>query len=458
MANGIDLQITENQRDFMFATQDEVLYGGAAGGGKSYGQIVDAFVFALEYPGSKQLILRRTYPELEKSIIRETLRLYPKDIFKYNSSQHTGKLKNGSIIDYGYLAKDKDVFKYQSVEYDVIRFDELTHFQEFQYVYLLSRLRGANKFPKQVKSTANPGGVGHAWVKKRFIDPAPPRTEIRDGSRSRIFIPSRVHDNLFLMAHDPAYVERLKALPEQQRRALLEGDWNVFEGQYFTEFSLDIHVCKPFAIPSSWRRFRTVDYGLDRYACLWVAIDGDGDVYVYKEYAHSNLIISEAAAATRRMSEKEDIYATLAPPDLWQRSQESGRSKALMFAENGIRFTKTPNDRETGWLAIKELLKVREDGTAKLHIFETCRELITCLPQLQHDPKRPTDTATEPHEITHICDALRGFAIYYARPAESVDGGRTASAWPRDLIEDYRRASEEERARMIEKYGYPEEI
>ena len=128
-----------------------------------------------------------------------------------------------------------------------------------------------------------------------------------------------------------------------------------------------------------------------------------------------------------------------------------------MFAESGIRFTKTPNDRETGWLAIKELLKVREDGTARIHIFDTCRELISCLPQLQHDPRRPTDTATEPHEITHVCDALRGFAIYYARPGERLES-RARRAWPEDLREDYMTASPSERARMIEKYGEPEEF
>lgn len=163
----ISLSVTKKQKDFIDAEESEVLFGGAAGGGKSYGQTVDALLFALKYPGSKQLILRRTFAELEKSLIRLALSLYPRAIYSFNASNHTGKFKNGSIIDFGYCLGEGDVFQYQSAEYDVIRFDELTHFTESQYVYLISRVRGANNFPKQVKSSTNPGGIGHGWVKAR---------------------------------------------------------------------------------------------------------------------------------------------------------------------------------------------------------------------------------------------------------------------------------------------------
>ena len=186
----LNLSVTKKQRKFIRAEQAEVLFGGAAGGGKSYGQIVDALLFALTYPKSKQLVLRRSFAELEKSLIRTSLALYPREIYSFNSSSHTGKFKNGSIIDFGYCATENDVYQYQSAEYDVIRFDELTHFTEVQYLYLISRVRGANSYPKQIKSSTNPGGVGHSWVKKRFIDPSEFNTPfVGDDGMERIFIP-----------------------------------------------------------------------------------------------------------------------------------------------------------------------------------------------------------------------------------------------------------------------------
>ncbi len=449
------LRITRRQKAFLDAQEGEVLFGGAAGGGKSYGQLIDALLYALTYPASKQLILRRTFAELEKSLIRVSLALYPRSIYTYHATGHTGKFTNGSLIDFGYCATENDVFQYQSAEYDVVRFDELTHFTEFQYLYLISRVRGVNGYPKQIKSSTNPGGVGHAWVKARFIDPAPPETAFApDGSASRIFLPSKIDDNTFLMRADPAYKARLLALPEREQKALLHGDWNIFEGQYFTEFSYETHTCDPIPLPASWRRYRTIDYGLDRLACLWVAVDNDRNAYVYRELCESNVIVSHAAekilAATR---EDEEIYATLAPPDLWARSQESGRSKALLFSECGLHFTKTANDRETGWLSIKELLRRDEHGRVRLHIFRNCTELIRCLPMLQTDPLHPTDTLTEPHAITHAPDALRGFAIYYARPAPPPD--TTAALWHADMMEDYERAGEGEREYLRRRYGTP---
>ncbi len=448
------LRITKKQKQFLDATATEVLFGGAAGGGKSFGQLIDALLYALKYPASKQLILRRTFSELEKSLIRVSLGLYPRDIYSYHATSHTGRFSNGSMIDFGYCATENDVFQYQSAEYDVVRFDELTHFTEFQYLYLISRVRGVSGYPKQIKSSTNPGGVGHGWVKARFVDPSPPGTPFRapDGSE-RVFIPSKIDDNLFLMRADPDYKRRLLALPERERKALLYGDWNIFEGQYFTEFSYDVHTCDPFQLPSHLRRYRTIDYGLDRLACLWVAVDSDRNAYVYRELCASDMIVSCAAEAILEATPPEEqIYATLAPPDLWARSQESGRSKALLFGEAGLHFTKTANDRETGWLSVKELLRQREGGP-RLHIFRTCTELIRCLPMLQTDPLRPTDTLTEPHAITHAPDALRGFAIYYSRPSEPPQS--QGVLWHRDLLEDYERAGEEEREYLRRRYGTP---
>lgn len=450
--SSIDWQITRKQKAFIDAGETEVLFGGAAGGGKSYGQIVDAFLFALKYSGSKQLILRRTFAELDKSIIRTVMGLYPREIFTFNASAHTGRFKNGSVIDFGYCATENDVYQYQSAEYDVIRFDELTHFTEEQYVYLISRVRGANSFPKQIKSSTNPGGVGHSWVKDRFVDPAPENTSfVSKEGISRIFIPSKVDDNKFLMRDDPGYKERLQALPEKDKKALLYGDWNIFEGQYFDEWDPSAHVCEPFPIPKEWRVYRAIDYGLDRLACLWVAVDSTGCHWAFKEKCESNLPIAAAAQAVIDYT-VEDVYCTFAPPDLWGRGQESGKRKADLFEGNGLHLVKASNDREAGWLAIKELLRKDSNGQPRLKFFSTCREVIKCLPMLVRDPRRPTDCLTEPHEITHAPDALRYYAISWARPSAQAEMKRVR--YTPDQLEDlYNARSEAEKQAIYKKYG-----
>lgn len=450
------LTLSPKQYRFTEARATEVLFGGAAGGGKSYGQLADAFLVAMRYPGSRQLLLRRTFPELEKSLIRASLALFPRAIYTYQASAHTGRFRNGSLLDFGFSADENDVFRYQSAEYDVIRFDELTHFTEFQYVYMLSRLRGVSPCPKQMKSSTNPGGIGHGWVKARFIDPAPPETEFTvDDGITRLFIPARIGDNAFLMRSDPHYKERLLALPERERRALLYGDWNIFEGQFFNEFRYDLHTCAPFRIPKHWRRYRTIDYGLDRLACLFVAVSPDGDAYVYREVCDSSLVISEASRRILDATEDgEEIYETLAPPDLWFRTQETGKSKALLFRENGLSFTRSGNDRETGWLALKELLRIRADGTPRLRIFRTCTELIRCLPMLTVDRKKPGDVCGEPHAITHAPDALRGFAISFFRPGSEPDTAVRRS-WTPDMWQDYYAADRKGKEYLKKKYGEP---
>ncbi len=451
----LSLSITKKQKAFIDASAQEVLFGGAAGGGKSYGQIVDALLFALKYKGSKQLVLRRTFAELDKSLIRCALSLYPREIYTFNSSSHIMKFKNGSVIDFGYCANENDVYQYQSAEYDVVRFDELTHFTEAQYLYLISRVRGANGYPKQIKSSTNPGGIGHSWVKKRFIDQGIRNLPfMAEDGMQRIFIPSLLSDNDFLKTGDPEYEKRLLALPEKEKKALLYGDWDIFEGQYFSEFNKDIHICEAFTVPKNWRKYRTIDYGLDRLVCLWIAVSPEGCAYVYRELAKSDLAISQSARAIlERTPPDEEIYATLAPPDLWARSQESGKSKAALFSEYGINFTKTSNDRETGWLAIKELLQTK-DNNPGLIIFSFCTELIRCLPALVRDKLKPSDCANEPHDITHAPDALRGFAIYYARPNKE-ESESIKHFWTPDMWEDYRMASKEEKQYLRQKYGEP---
>lgn len=415
----MNINITPKQKKFIEAGEMEVLFGGAAGGGKSYAQIIDALLFALQYPKSKQLILRRTYRELETSLIRAALEIYPRELFKYNSGKHVGKFENGSVIDFSYCDKENDVYKYQSAEYDIIRFDELTHFTEPMYVYLISRVRGTNGYPKQIKSSTNPGGVGHSWVKARFIDVGPPNEE----HAGKIFLPAMVQDNVFLMESDPGYVERLKKLSEKDKQALLYGNWDIFDGQYFTEWNRDIHVISPFEIPKHWRRYFVMDYGLDMLAGYWIALDTYGRAYVYREVYQSGLIISEAAKRIKQLTD-EKIYANIAPPDLWNRRQDTGKSAAEIFAENGVPLVAAKNDRVQGWYNLKEWLHPCKDEQgetiAPLRIFSNCLNLIRTLPSVAMDSKNPNDVAREPHELTHAPDAIRYFVAGRPTPAVAI--------------------------------------
>lgn len=419
----MEISITKKQQSFIDSKAFETLFGGAAGGGKSYGQLVDALLYSLKYKKSKQIIFRSTFADLEKSLIRTSLDLYPLSIAEYNSSKHTWKFKNGSIIDFGYIQYEKDVYQYQSAEYDVIRFDELTHFTEFMYTYLISRCRGANPYPKYIKSSTNPGGVGHNWVKERFIDIGMPNTihtcKMETGeTTTRIFIPSLVQDNKFMLIYDPDYIKRLDALPEKERKALKYGNWDIFDGQFFSEFRRDIHVVEPFEVPKDWLIYFTMDYGLDMLAGLWIAVDYNNNAYVFREVYIPNLIVSKARDTIKELTQ-EDIYVHLAPPDLWNRHKETGKSTADIFQEGNITLYKTNNDRINGWLQTKEWLKIYRDeqgcDNSRLKIFSTCTNLIRCLPQLQYDSKKIGDVATEPHEITHVPDALRGFCVYWTQ-------------------------------------------
>ena len=407
----MEISVTRRQLEFIRSTAFETLFGGAAGGGKSYAQLIDALIFALRYPCSRQLILRRTFPELKRSLIQVSMGLYPTEIGTYGETHHRWTFVNGSTIEFGSCDSESDVTKYQSAEYDVIRFDELTHFTEFQFTYLLSRVRGVNGYPKQVKSSTNPGGVGHSWVKARYIDVLIPGEE-RDG---KLFLPAKVQDNTFLMKSDPEYVSRLELLDERSRKALLYGRWDLFEGQYFAEFSPDIHVCVPPAIPTWWKRYLSIDYGLDMLAALWIALAPDGTTWVYREVYRSGLIISEAAEAIRSAEEVgEHIDQRLAPPDLFNRRQETGRSAVDIFAEAGLYFDRAMGERVPGWYAVKEYLRPFDDEqgirTAKLKISPCCSNLIRTLPLLATDAANPNDTANSPHELTHAPDALRYFA------------------------------------------------
>ena len=429
----LKLEITRTQFEFITADADEVLFGGAAGGGKSYGQLVDALLFALKYPGSRQLMLRRTFPELEHSLIMNALLIYPKEACRYRSSDRKWIFRNGSVIEFGFCASESDVLRYQGAEYDVARFDELTHFTETQYTYLLSRVRGTNGYPKQIKSSTNPGGVGHSWVKARFIDGAEPG-EVRttEFGTKRLFIPSFVQDNKFLMKSDGAYVRRLEQLPENERRALLYGEWEIFDGQVFSEWRNNpkgyatrklSHVIKPFDIPKEWRRFRAFDFGYSKpFAVSWYAVDYDGRAYNYRElYGCSGKPdvgvrwtaqkIADKIYELEREEREAGIKITgVADPAIWNATGGNEGSIAEMMERRGVYFEKGNNNRLAGKMQVHYRLAFDGEGLPMIYFFEgRCAGMIRTLPQLKYDETEPEDVDTRQED--HLYDELKYFLM-----------------------------------------------
>jgi len=400
----------EPQKEFLSAEERFIAYGGARGGGKSEAVRIKAVLLAFAYAGIKILFLRRTYPELRENHILPLKKLLGQAA-AYKEVEKSFNFPNGSRIVFGYCDNEQDVLRYQGQEYDIAFIDEATQLTEFQFDTLKACIRGANDFPKRMYLTCNPGGVGHAWVKRLFVD----RQYRKDEDPSDFkFIRASVYDNKALMEKDPGYVKMLESLPEDLRRAWLEGDWDVFAGQFFREFRRDKHVCEPFVIPQHWKRYFALDYGLDMFAGLWAAFDEEGRCYVYREAHSPEMKISDAAAKIRS-HDSDEITAYFAPPDLWGRSADTGKSQAERYAEEGVFLSKVNANRIAGWLEVKEWLA---GDRPRLQIFSNCENLIRCLPLLQHDQHDPNDCAKEPHEITHITDALR--YLIAGRPGAAV--------------------------------------
>lgn len=402
METNIQFELTDPQKEFMRATQSFVAYGGARGGGKSWALRKKLMLLGVKYPGIRMLLMRRTFPELRENHILP-LQKDLKGIAKYKESDKSFSFVNGSRLVLGYCATDNDVNQYQGQEYDIVCMDEATQFSEYQFGVMMACVRGTNDFPKRMYLTCNPGGVGHAWVKRLFIDKAYKETE---NPNDYCFIPAKVYDNPFLLESSPKYVEFLENLPEQVREAWLNGDWNVFSGQYFNMWDERVHVMEPIQIPNWWGRFACMDYGRDMFAAYVVYTDEAGRAYVTDEIYQSDLIATEAAKLFKRRF-GVDFAAVYAPPDLWNKSNATGKSTFEYFADEGIYLYKAINDRIQGWYDLSEWLQpyTGTDGkrTANLRIFKNCRNLIRCLPLLQFDEKKVNDVATEPHELTHSC-------------------------------------------------------
>ncbi|MFR5888899.1 MAG: phage terminase large subunit [Oscillospiraceae bacterium] len=456
------LELNERQKLFFKARRRFIAYGGARGGGKTWAVREKADVLAHRYPGINILIVRRTYPELLQNHILP-MQLELSGLAHWNDKQKRFIFPNGSNIWFGYCSAERDVLRYQGQEYDIIFIDEATQLTEYQFQTFKGCLRGVSGFPKRMYLTCNPGGVGHAWVKRLFIDRLYHGDERADDYE---FIQAKVTDNPVLMERDPEYISMLESLPYELREAWLNGSWDVFAGQYFSEWDRDVHVVAPFEPPAWWRRYVTIDYGLDMLAAYLIAVDEHDMAYVIREVYQGRdlgegakgLIVSEAAQAVLDMVGGDKVTAYLAPPDLWAARQETGRSVADIFTEHGIALTKTSNDRLDGWMAMHERLHVFEDEqgrrVARLRIFPGCANLIRTLPQLRYDDKRVNDVATEPHELTHAADAIRGFCVYWVRAAH-IQEAPARMQWTRDMLEDYRRASPAGKRFLEQRWGPP---
>ena len=423
---------SEPQWKFFLSTAKYTCYGGARGGGKSWAIIRKALLLALYYAGIQILIIRREYDQLENPIIQPMLKLVPPDVRTYNKTEHLLTFPNGSKIKFSNMPDYTSTVegKFQGNNWDILFIDEATQFLESEFRGLAAIIRGDNGLPKRIYLSCNPGGVGHFWVKRLFVDRDFRGTENPD---DYVFIPATVDDNKNI---NKDYIDQLDLLPEDIRRAHRYGDWNALSGVYFEEFTDGLHTCKPFPIPKHWKRYRAMDYGLDMHFCIWVAVDEGGRCYVYRQFAQANMVVSEAALIQREMTRPDEgITYTIAPPDLWARNRENGKSQASTFAENGVVLFRADNNRQQGWYALKELLKIKEDGKPGLIIFDTCGNLIDCLKCLQHDKTNPNDVAKQPHELTHGPDALRYFAQTYVLPAEQVVQQEEED--DEDPVEDY---------------------
>ncbi len=429
---------------FMSRKENEALYGGAAGGGKSDCAIAEA-LRQVHIPHYRGLILRKTYPQLSELIDRSReiyLPAFPGA--RYIDAKHCWCFPSGAKIYFGAMQHTKDRINYQGKRYDFIDFDELTHFTWDEYSYLFSRNRPNGKGTRcYIRAQANPGGIGHGWVKERFITPAPPMTPIYedvkivypDGHtkvkrRSRIFIPSSVFDNKILLQNDPEYITRLASLPENEKKALLYGDWDSFSGQVFTEWRnnpdgyktrKNTHVIEPFRVPASWKIYRGFDFGYSRpFSVGWYAVDHDGRMYRIREmYGCSGVpnegIRIEPTEIARRIKEieKEDVnlknkYITgIADPSIYDESR--GESVARMMEREGVFFERADNTRIAGKMQLHNRLAFDENGIPMLYVFSTCKHFIRTVPALVYSQKNIEDIDTDAED--HIYDEVRYVAM-----------------------------------------------
>ena len=428
------------QRIFMSRPEDECLFGGAAGGGKS-DSLVNEALRQVHIPWYKGLIMRKTFPQLEELI--EKSQNYYKRSFpeaRYNQSAHMWTFPSGAKILFRQMPHVADRTNYQGKAYDYIAFDELTHFTYDEYSYMFSRNRPNGPGTRvYIRATANPGNIGHGWVKERFITAAPPMTTIpekikwinpegveEEKIRTRIFVPSLVWDNPELLRNDPDYIARLAAMPDAERNALLYGDWNTFSGQVFTEWRNDpahyedrqfTHVIRPFKVPKDWSIWCGLDWGFSRpFSVGWYAVDHERRLYRIREFygctGTPNVGLQmEPAEVARKIREieaddpnlKDRKIFRVGDPAIW--GSDGTESIGALMERQRVYFQKGDHARIDGKMQVHHRLAFDEEGIPMLYVFETCKHFIRTVPNLVYDESDVEDIDTDGED--HIYDELR---------------------------------------------------
>jgi phage terminase large subunit len=463
----------DQQKLFHLSRAKYRLFGGAAGPGKSKALLAEAVGQALEVAGSDTLLLRRTFPQLESSLLTYFRRDVPRDLYwSYNEAKHVVTWNNGSTTRFGYCRNENDVYQYQGAEFLFIGIDELTHFTLKQWQFLTSRNRcpiakytwgereGRGVKPCMAGAT-NPGNIGHAWVKALWVDRVAPagyeRPELYDASEYE-FVRARIEDNP-IYANDVNYKKTLAALPDRLRRAFLEGDWSVLEGQYFDLFEVGRHTGRAEALRlEEWApRWISIDWGFKHPSAVYWhgAVAGDrcpatsekrranaevaenpeyaeksGRIVTYREFVQSELsprMLGQAIAERTQRERIREIY--LSPDAFAKRTSEASIAEQLgdVLEQNGLpRPVSANDDRIGGWQLMYQLLE--RDAWM---IAENCPRLIECLPLLVRDDRRVEDVRKM--EGDDAADAARyGLVpgVRYAGVGASAVGGPGAGQAP----------------------------
>lgn len=417
------------QTEFCSRGEFEVLFGGAAGPGKTDCLIMEALRH-VSFPTYSGILFRRTFPQLQE-IVDRCWRWYPLVGGQYRATEHRWYFPSGGKITLSHMQHADDRYNHQGKEYHFAGFDELTQFSQDQYLYIFSRVRGVNpEIPLRVRATTNPGGIGHAWVKERFVDIAPPGQTWIDPNTglSRAFIPAKVTDNPALVEADPGYIKRLEALPEVERKRLRDGDWESFEGQVFIELSQRVHGCNPFEIPPDWPKYMAFDWGFARpWAALYMAVDFDNTIYIYREiYGCKPGAINVGVRQTNdeicdmiRNTEKEKISVRVADPACWSPTMRANKIIGPSFQEDaskhGLFFLKADNDRIRGKQQLHQRLQMEAEtdihtGEVKrewprMVVFNTCVNWWKTMMEIRESPKDPEDVDTDQED--HLYDVTR---------------------------------------------------
>ena len=410
-----------------------IAYGGARGGGKSWAVRTKSKLLAFRYPGIKILIVRKTYKELQNNHI-EQLTAELEGFAKYNRSDKMFRFPNGSTISFGYCANEGDLGQYQGAEYDVVFIDEAGQLQESWIRKINLCVRGTNGFPKRTYYTLNPGGPGHAYFKRVFVDR---NFNPDEDPNDYFFIQAKVEDNKALMDTQPDYLRELENLPPTLRAAWKDGRWDVYEGQFFEDFR-DVpehyknrrwtHVIEPFEIPDGWTICRSYDFGYGKpFSCAWWAVDYDGTIYRIMELYGCTRTPNEGVKWTPD-KQFEEIHKTemqhpwlkgkniigVADPAIWDASR--GESVADTAARYGVFFTPGDNERIAGWMQCHYRLQFDEDGYPRMYVFNTCRAFIRTIPTLIYDEHRAEDLDTKMED--HVADEWRYFCM--SRPIKPI--------------------------------------